>query len=208
MEARSFTIPSCSLLFFALTVLLLISNINPTLAGTSTTAKSNSLKIYKNFIKTSCNSTLYPALCYKYLSSHASTIKTDSVKLCNTALTVNLKAANKTSALVTSMAKKGGLRPSEKAVIEDCNEEIDDCVDELRKASNVLDNLRDALNKEDQMADIKTWVSAAMTDEDTCMDEFEENNVRESVKNKIKKSIVDLRQITSNSLALINRLSN
>lgn len=208
MEARSFTIPSCSLLFFALTVLLLISNINPTLAGTSTTAKSNSLKIYKNFIKTSCNSTLYPALCYKYLSSHASTIKTDSVKLCNTALTVNLKAANKTSALVTSMAKKGGLRPSEKAVIEDCNEEIDDCVDELRKASNVLDNLRDALNKEDQMADIKTWVSAAMTDEDTCMDEFEENNVRESVKNKIKKSIVDLRKITSNSLALINRLSN
>lgn len=208
MEARSFTIPSCSRLFFALTVLLLISNINPTLAGTSTTAKSNSLKIYKNFIKTSCNSTLYPALCYKYLSSHASTIKTDSVKLCNTALTVNLKAANKTSALVTSMAKKGGLRPSEKAVIEDCNEEIDDCVDELRKASNVLDNLRDALNKEDQMADIKTWVSAAMTDEDTCMDEFEENNVRESVKNKIKKSIVDLRQITSNSLALINRLSN
>lgn len=208
MEARSFTIPSCSRLFFALTVLLLISNINPTLAGTSTTAKSNSLKIYKNFIKTSCNSTLYPALCYKYLSSHSSTIKTDSVKLCNTALTVNLKAANKTSALVTSMAKKGGLRPSEKAVIEDCNEEIDDCVDELRKASNVLDNLRDALNKEDQMADIKTWVSAAMTDEDTCMDEFEENNVRESVKNKIKKSIVDLRQITSNSLALINRLSN
>lgn len=208
MEARSFTIPSCSRLFFALTVLLLISNINPTLAGTSTTAKSNSLKIYKNFIKTSCNSTLYPALCYKYLSSHASTIKTDSVKLCNTALTVNLKAANKTSALVTSMAKKGGLRPSEKAVIEDCNEEIDDCVDELRKASNVLDNLRDALNKEDQMADIKTWVSAAMTDEDTCMDEFEENNVRESVKNKIKKSIVDLRKITSNSLALINRLSN
>lgn len=208
MEARSFTIPSCSLLFFALTVLLLISNINPTLAGTSTTAKSNSLKIYKNFIKTSCNSTLYPALCYKYLSSYASTIKTDSVKLCNTALTVNLKAANKTSALVTSMAKKGGLRPSEKAVIEDCNEEIDDCVDELRKASNVLDNLRDALNKEDQMADIKTWVSAAMTDEDTCMDEFEENNVRESVKNKIKKSIVDLRKITSNSLALINRLSN
>lgn len=208
MEARSFTIPSCSRLFFALTVLLLISNINPTLAGTSTTAKSNSLKIYKNFIKTSCNSTLYPALCYKYLSSHSSTIKTDSVKLCNTALTVNLKAANKTSALVTSMAKKGGLRPSEKAVIEDCNEEIDDCVDELRKASNVLDNLRDALNKEDQMADIKTWVSAAMTDEDTCMDEFEENNVRESVKNKIKKSIVDLRKITSNSLALINRLSN
>lgn len=208
MEARSFTIPSCSRLFFALTVLLLISNINPTLAGTSTTAKSNSLKIYKNFIKTSCNSTLYPALCYKYLASYASTIKTDSVKLCNTALTVNLKAANKTSALVTSMAKKGGLRPSEKAVIEDCNEEIDDCVDELRKASNVLDNLRDALNKEDQMADIKTWVSAAMTDEDTCMDEFEENNVRESVKNKIKKSIVDLRKITSNSLALINRLSN
>lgn len=208
MEARSFTIPSCSLLAFALTVLLLISNINPTLAGTSTTAKSNSLKIYKNFIKTSCNSTLYPALCYKYLSSYASTIKTDSVKLCNTALTVNLKAANKTSALVTSMAKEGGLRPAEKAVIEDCNEEIDDCVDELRKASNVLDNLRDTLNKEDQMADIKTWVSAAMTDEDTCMDEFEENNVRESVKNKIKKSIVDLRKITSNSLALINRLSN
>lgn len=208
MEARSFTIPSCSRLFFALTVLLLISNINPTLAGTSTTAKSNSLKIYKNFIKTSCNSTLYPALCYKYLSSYASSIKTDSVKLCNTALTVNLKAANKTSALVTSMAKKGGLRPAEKAVIEDCNEEIDDCVDELGKASNVLDNLRDALNKEDQMADIKTWVSAAMTDEDTCMDEFEENNVRESVKNKIKKSIVDLRKITSNSLALINRLSN
>lgn len=207
MEARSFTIPSCSLLFFALTFLFLISNSNTTLAVTSPTAKSNSLKIYKNFIKTSCNSTIYPALCYKSLSSYASTIKTDSVKLCNKALTVNLKAARKTSALVKSMAKKGGLSPVEKAVIKDCNEQIVDCDDELSKASNALDNLRDALNKEDQMADIKTWVSAAMTDEDTCMDEFEENNVRESVKNKIKKSIVDLGKITSNSLALINRLS-
>ncbi|KAJ4706203.1 21 kDa protein-like [Melia azedarach] len=201
MESRRFAIP-CS--FLLLTFLLLISNIHTTSAETTATAaKSNSLKIYKKFIKTSCNATTYPSLCYKYLSSYANSIKTDSLNLCKAALVVNLKAAGKTSSLLRSIARKG-LHPAEKAVMKDCIEEIDDSVYELKQASNIMGKLKGS-DLANQIDDIKTWVSAAITDEETCTDGFdeEEMKIRASVQNQIRKNVVNLGKVTGNTLALI-----
>jgi hypothetical protein len=51
-----------------------------------------------------------------------------------------------------------------------------------------------------QMSNALTWVSAALTDGDTCLD----GNVRPDV----KKRVTDLARVTSNALYMINRVGN
>ena len=57
-----------------------------------------------------------------------------------------------------------------------------------------------------EMINIRTWVSAALTDEDTCMDGFEENSMDAKVKDTIRSYIVTVAQLTSINLAFINNL--
>ncbi|XP_031378638.1 21 kDa protein-like [Punica granatum] len=59
-----------------------------------------------------------------------------------------------------------------------------------------------------QMGNIQTRVSAALTDEDTCMDGIEGRAFNGEVKRTIKSRIVRVAQLTSNALALINRLQS
>ena len=56
-----------------------------------------------------------------------------------------------------------------------------------------------------QIDDIKTWVSAALTDETTCTDGFAGMTVSNTVKNTISNSILSVSKRISNALALINR---
>ncbi|KAJ6764508.1 21 KDA PROTEIN-LIKE [Salix koriyanagi] len=58
-----------------------------------------------------------------------------------------------------------------------------------------------------QIATVQTWVSAAITDEDTCTEGFDEMKITGEVMIKIRKSIVNVGRLTSNALALINKLS-
>ncbi|CAL1360725.1 unnamed protein product [Linum trigynum] len=64
------------------------------------------------------------------------------------------------------------------------------------------------------MADLTTWVGAALTDQDTCLDGFRDQE-EVSVKSKSKSSMKMVRRqvrrvgyIMSNALALITRLAS
>lgn len=207
MEATStITGPtSCHLLTFILAFLLFISNIGNSLSAVTTTNTSSNT--YNNYLKTACNSTMYPKLCYKSLSSYTSTIKTNDLKLCVAGLTVSLKSASNTSSFITSLSKQKGLSKTEVAVIKDCLEEIGDSIDELNQSLKALGSLKRSDDVEFQIANIKTWVSAAITDENTCTDGFDGTKVSAAVKSKIRNSIVNVARLTSNALALINNLS-
>ncbi|KAJ0043995.1 hypothetical protein Pint_17250 [Pistacia integerrima] len=174
MEAKTCAIFQLS---FLCAFLFLISNLQTAIAAVSTDKTcSNTYKIY---ILTSCNSTTYPADCYKSLKSYYNTIKTDPLKLCKTSL--------------------------KKAIVKDCIDEISDSIDELKDSLDEMEHLGTGSRLHLQIANIQTWVSAALTDENTCTDEIDEGNkVSKSVKNKIRKSVVNLAKQTSNSLALIN----
>jgi len=61
------------------------------------------------------------------------------------------------------------------------------------------------------MSDVQTWVSAALTDESTCMDGFEESEMSidgTNTKSRVRGLVVQVAQLTSNALALINQLAN
>ncbi|KNA21224.1 hypothetical protein SOVF_045330 [Spinacia oleracea] len=54
------------------------------------------------------------------------------------------------------------------------------------------------------MNDIETWVSAALTDSDTCMAGFDGKIMDGKLKKVVRGKIVNICHLTSNSLALIN----
>ncbi|CAI0404411.1 unnamed protein product [Linum tenue] len=57
-----------------------------------------------------------------------------------------------------------------------------------------------------ELGNMQTWVSAALTDEDTCVDGLEGSAMNGKVRDEIRRRVVWVAQLTSNSLALINRL--
>ncbi|KAL2329370.1 hypothetical protein Fmac_022797 [Flemingia macrophylla] len=160
------------------------------------------------FIRTSCSSTTYPRLCYSSLVKHADLIQTNRMVLTATALNVTLASAKSTSAMMSTLAKSRGLKPREVAAMKDCVEELGDSVDELRRSIAEMSHLRPS-NFEITMSDVQTWVSAALTDESTCTDGFQENATDGAdIKTTVKGRIVQVAQLTSNALALINQLAN
>ncbi|KAL2329371.1 hypothetical protein Fmac_022798 [Flemingia macrophylla] len=168
---------------------------------------TNSTKAYKKFIKDQCNSTPYPKLCYKFLSSYASTIKRNRVTLTKISIHVALKAAKAASRTLTNVSKSKGLTHGETSVIADCRENVGDSVDLLGQSADELAHLNGtSIDQKFQWDSIKTWMSAAITDLSTCTDEFDEIQVRPSLQSKIKTSVYNVSWLNSNALAFVNRL--
>ncbi|KAL9375801.1 hypothetical protein Peur_032680 [Populus x canadensis] len=170
-------------------------------------ATKNSSETYTNYLKKACNSTLYPQLCFESLSSYTSTIKTNGLKLSTKALTVTLKAASNTSKLVTSLSKGGNLSMTEAGIIKDCIDEMGDSIDMLKQSLKALGSLNGSDDHiQFQISNIKTWMSAALTDETTCTDGIAERKISDEVMRNIRKTIVNIAMLTSNALALLNKL--
>ncbi|TKY68018.1 21 kDa protein [Spatholobus suberectus] len=71
-----------------------------------------------------------------------------------------------------------------------------------------MNHLR-ASNFEITMSDVQTWVSAALTDASTCTDGFQETATDGTdIKTTVRGQVVQVAQLTSNALALINQLAN
>ncbi|KAA8533844.1 hypothetical protein F0562_031361 [Nyssa sinensis] len=155
------------------------------------------------FIKTSCSSTTYPKLCYTSLSTHASAIQTSPKLLAHTALSVTLDTAQSTSAMMLRLSQSHGMKPREVAAMRDCVEELSDSVEQLRKSIGEMNELKGS-NFGFMVTDIQTWVSAALTDEDTCTDGFTSQAVNGTLKAVVRGRIMNIAHLTSNALALIN----
>ncbi|CAN1267181.1 21 kDa protein, partial [Linum perenne] len=155
-----------------------------------------------NFIRTSCTATTYPDLCFTSLSTHAAKIQSSPKLLAATSLHVTLTAAKSTSATISTLSRAHvGLTPREAAAMKDCVEEMHDSVDQLRRSIDEMEDSKMAF--EMMISDVQTWVSAALTDESTCVDGFS-GEVREVVRGKVERVV----HLTSNGLALVNRYAD
>lgn len=83
---------------------------------------------------------------------------------------------------------------------------MENSVDELKGSLLAMRNLEGA-DFDLEKSNIQTWVSAALTEEDKCLDGFEESAIDGDIKALIRSNIVRVGQLTSNALSLVNRLS-
>lgn len=106
------------------------------------------------------------------------------------------------------LAKNRVLKPREKAAMVDCLEELSDAIYELEISLEEMHHSGShhgpGSNFYLVMSDIQTWVSAALTDDDTCMDGFSGNNMNGDVKIAARRLVLKVAQLTSVGLALVN----
>ncbi|XWS60084.1 hypothetical protein CRYUN_Cryun07bG0004300 [Craigia yunnanensis] len=187
---------------FLLIILALNSYINFSSAGRQFAPQTST-----EFIRTSCSSTTDPKLCFESLSTYASLIQTSSQLLAHAALNVTLSTVKSTSAMMVTLSKSHGLKPREVEAMQDCVEELSDTIDELRKSISEMGQIKGS--KFGLMInDIQTWVSAALTDENTCSDGFQGNNMNGNVETAVRTKIVTIAHLTSNALALVNNYAS
>ncbi|KAL5569975.1 hypothetical protein UlMin_026550 [Ulmus minor] len=162
-----------------------------------------------NFIKSSCRATTYPAVCIQSLSSYASNIKQDPHQLAITALSVSLDRAQSAKTFVSKMNKFKGLKKREYAAIKDCFEEMGDSVDRLTESIKELKGVGKRKGKDFlwHMSNVQTWVSSAITDENTCLDGFSGRTMNGKIKASVRARVLDVARVTSNALALCNQLA-
>ncbi|XP_062234268.1 21 kDa protein-like [Phragmites australis] len=167
-----------------------------------------------DFIRKSCRATQYPSVCVKSLSSYgeSSPPPRSPRELARAALAVSADRALAASAYVGRLcggapgAHGGAKRAAEP--VRDCLEDLADGVGHLRDAAEEMGG---GMGREGSpafkwhLSNVQTWCSAALTDESTCLDGLS-RGVDAATRAAIRGKVVEVAQVTSNALVLVNRV--
>ncbi|KAK2973524.1 hypothetical protein RJ640_010579 [Escallonia rubra] len=157
-------------------------------------------------LRSICSVTRYPESCFSSISSintmsncpkpHPELVLNLSLRVALTELT-NLASLPRT--LISKSNDAGAV-----SALNDCASLLGDAVSQLNNSASLLGGEKAALT-EDKISDMKTWISAAMTDQDTCVDGLEEtaSTVVDEVKGKVQRST----EYMSNSLAILANIN-
>ncbi|XP_073147986.1 pectinesterase inhibitor 7-like [Henckelia pumila] len=162
-----------------------------------------------SYIRSSCDtSTLYPDLCYFSLVRYANAVQQDPARLARAAIGVSLFKAKRVASYISNLTSLGdyGPDPRAAAALHDCFSVFGDAVDQIRGSLKQMRRLRGARRGEElmfEMSNVQTWMSAALTNEDTCTD-----GLADVADGPMKIDVCDravrVKEVTSNALALVN----
>ncbi|CAK9144685.1 unnamed protein product [Ilex paraguariensis] len=161
-------------------------------------------------LKSSCSSTLYPELCFSSLASVPGMSKKvsspmDVIKL---ALNITITAVEHNFLTVKKLTKTKNLTKREKTALHDCLETIDETLDELHKVEDDLHMYPKKKSLTQHADDLKTLLSAAMTNQETCLDGFSHDKADKRVREVLLKGESKVEKLCSNVLALIKNLTD
>ncbi|KAG8488769.1 hypothetical protein CXB51_016766 [Gossypium anomalum] len=150
-----------------------------------------------------CDGTLYPELCVSTISVLPDLASKSLPELISATLNQTMHEVRLSSANITNIEKKlKSYNTLEEAAINDCLELFDNTMAELKvvrsglgpKGSSVSENYHD----------LQTFLSAAMTNQQTCLDGFARSSG--NVRSIIKKGLHNISHHVSNSLLMLNKV--
>lgn len=157
------------------------------------------------FIKTSCNVTMYPQVCVSSLSSYAGTLKPKQSDIVNAAVQVSLVNAHNVSVWATGLkTRRTTMSKREKSALKDCMQNFQTTTDQIHQSLAELKHLKRNTFKL-QMSNVETWMSASLTNQDSCLDGFKVAKGR--VKGMVTGRVHYLCKLISNALALVNKFA-
>ncbi|KAI3449478.1 hypothetical protein Pfo_006143 [Paulownia fortunei] len=158
-----------------------------------------------DYVQDACSVTRYRDICIRSLASFSNTAKHNPIIWARAGVSVTIGEAKRVAQyLATLKRNKKGNRGRNRVALSDCVECFQDSLDNLHKSLDVLRKLS-IREFSSQVEDVTTWVSAALTDEDTCLDGFDEQKGKR-VKALINR-VSNVTYMTSNALALVNKLA-
>ncbi|XP_057976058.1 21 kDa protein-like [Malania oleifera] len=177
----------------------------PCLPLSASTPESNRNIAY---IKKSCNDTIYPLLCNQILLVRADEIHCSPKMLAKISISIAHAASINVSKVVSAFQGRNNLTKEEAQAIEVCVEEVRDSVDELQKSIDSMGIEVGDPNFKTQMEGILSWVSAVLTDGETCTDAFEEKGANRDVSTTVVPQVDYLKQLASIALVFVRKYAS
>ncbi|KAF9601058.1 hypothetical protein IFM89_015984 [Coptis chinensis] len=152
-------------------------------------------------ISKTCSKTRYPELCVNSLLDFPGSLTADQRDLVH--ISVNMTLQRVGHALYgASEISNLEMDTRVRSAYEDCLELLEDSVDHLSSSLNSVG----PDSKAGSTGDVLTWLSAALTNQDTCTEGFED--VNGVVKNQMVLHLRDLTELVSNCLAIYSASSD
>ena len=157
-------------------------------------------------IKAACSVTQYPDSCYSSISTaqEANGSNVDPEALFKLSLKVATEAISNITSLpdaLSSLTDDRGLQ----GVLANCKEMFDDAIDRINESVELLTpKPGEELLTPSKISTLRSWLSAAITDQATCLDELD--NTTSSVREAMAAALVNSTQFTSNSLAIATKI--
>ncbi|KAL4567173.1 hypothetical protein LXL04_022747 [Taraxacum kok-saghyz] len=180
-----------------------------TIFGFLGTAESRSRA--RMYIQAQCQPTLYFDLCVRTLLPYTTKELPSPQRLAQITLTTCLVKARFTKVYVDMIAKQYNKTTNheEYQALEDCLNQINNGVNQITQSVKEIQQM--GIDGEEKFvwheSNVKSWVSAALTDTTTCMDGFLGDEVGSREKRMIKARFLNVKQLASNSLGMFNRFT-
>ncbi|KAF8388666.1 hypothetical protein HHK36_025346 [Tetracentron sinense] len=156
-------------------------------------------------IKAICSITLYPDSCFSSISSLQTSNKVDPEELFKLSLQVAIKELLKISSLPEKLIAKDVNDSRVEAALSDCESLFEDAVYQLNASIlSMKVGQGEKLLTASKTGEIKTWLSTAITDQETCLDGLAELN--STLQKEVKTAMQNSTEFTSNSLAIITKV--
>lgn len=141
-------------------------------------------------LKSVCSSTLYPELCFSAVASTGKKL-TSQKDVIEASLNLTTKAVKHNYFLVKKLiTKRKGLTAREVTALHDCLETIDETLDELYMAVEDIHQYPRQKSLRKHADDLKTLISSAITNQQTCLDGFSYDNADRKVRKALMKGQV------------------
>lgn len=156
-------------------------------------------------LKTVCAVTQHPGSCFDSISSlNSSAPKPDPEHFLNLSLQATVRELTNVSSLPKTLISKVN-DPGTVSALKDCISLFDDALSQLNESVELL-NVgpgEDALTVM-KVKNMQTWISAAMTDQDTCLEGLDE--MGSPLLGEVKARVQNSTEYMSNTLAILSNM--
>ncbi|GAV64159.1 Pectinesterase domain-containing protein/PMEI domain-containing protein, partial [Cephalotus follicularis] len=172
-------------------------------SSSGTGSSSGEISTSTKMIKTICQPTDYKQACEDSLNSaHPNT--SDPKELIRIGFQVTVKSINEAIENSTTLKELAKDKRTSGALAV-CKDLMNDAIDDLQKSFDHLGDF-DITKLDDYVEDLKVWLSASYTYEETCIDAFE--NTTGDAGERMKKILETSRHLTANALSMVDGLAS
>lgn len=157
-------------------------------------------------LKTVCAVTRYPDSCFSSISSLNKPLTANPLNFFNLSLQATVRELSNLTSLPKELISKSNDKPTESA-LKDCISLFDEALSQLNRSFELMKvGPGEKVLTEMKISDIQTWISAAITDQDTCLEGIGE--IGSTVPNEFKVKVQKSQECMSNSLAILNNIQS
>ncbi|KAG6396332.1 hypothetical protein SASPL_142480 [Salvia splendens] len=148
-----------------------------------------------------CSTTQYQETCHASLEG-ANT--TDPKKLIETAINVAVEKVSN-ALRQSSLMKEAAEDPMTRQAFDVCRDVLENAVDDLKRSVEQIDAV-EADTVGEYVADLRTWLSAVVTNQETCVDAFE--NTTGDTGQEMRNLLRTAMELSSNGLAMVTDIAD